>query len=257
LGLHSGFSLVATGSVGAHNIEHPTKTAPAFPALVFFSGRSYSRGVEKTALGVPLEKISKLAAETDESSFCTVYRFPALVVTSEGIDSKDAPIDTMAIPLKVKTERAIRPGFEGETTEHGGAPLRKPLGPPAVVFLEKSERNPFGDMITLGRTPNNDVVLPLGTVSKLHLIFRRTGQSWAVSDQDSTNGTVVDGQPVKAHETVALGEGSVIRVGPEVRARFFTPAGLFAHLKNRVSSRFRAVIATTVGAMKIASGSSA
>ena len=47
----------------------------------------------------------------------------------------------------------------------GGQALR-------VYPLQKQQGAPFSDMITIGRTPNNDVCIADGSVSRFHAFFR-------------------------------------------------------------------------------------
>ncbi|HJU70271.1 MAG TPA: FHA domain-containing protein [Paucimonas sp.] len=57
------------------------------------------------------------------------------------------------------------------------------------------------ERISIGRRPHNDVVLTHITISGEHaaIITMRNGNDVCLEDLDSTNGTQVNGQPVKKH----------------------------------------------------------
>lgn len=65
---------------------------------------------------------------------------------------------------------------------------------------------------TIGRSPDCDVVLEHAEVSRVHaLIWRESGRSW-IQDEESANGTLVDGTPIgKATE---IDTGALISFGP-------------------------------------------
>src|SRR5581483_12197746 len=57
-----------------------------------------------------------------------------------------------------------------------------------VVWLEKTRRNPFANLITIGRAPNNDIRYPLESLSKLHATLSFAGEHWQIQDHSSRNG---------------------------------------------------------------------
>lgn len=64
--------------------------------------------------------------------------------------------------------------------------------------------------ISVGRRPSNDVVIDHLTVSGQHAAIDTTLNGVFVIDLGSTNGTIVNGQPVKKH---LLQDGDVIEIG--------------------------------------------
>lgn len=60
------------------------------------------------------------------------------------------------------------------------------------VSLEK-------EVTRIGRHPNNDVVIENRAVSGEHAVIIMRGQDVMLEDLDSTNGTQVNGQPIKKH----------------------------------------------------------
>lgn len=66
------------------------------------------------------------------------------------------------------------------------------------------------DQIVLGRDEACDLVLPDASVSRRHAILYRSGPNFHVVDQDSTNGTLINGQetanqPLRSGDTIQLG----------------------------------------------------
>jgi hypothetical protein len=65
--------------------------------------------------------------------------------------------------------------------------------------------------LSVGKAPDNDVVIDHPTVSRNHLVVRRQGDRFLVQDLGSTNGTFL-GQ-AKVTEPMPLEAGAVIRIG--------------------------------------------
>lgn len=68
-----------------------------------------------------------------------------------------------------------------------------------------------GQPIRLGRTPENDVVLPGGAVSRRHATIILRGGAVFISDEGSSNGVIVDDQRIRGE--TPIDESSQIRVG--------------------------------------------
>src|SRR5262249_16819860 len=64
-------------------------------------------------------------------------------------------------------------------------------GSALAIALEPVVRD--AQEITLGRSPSCDLQIEEGTISQVHLIFRREGEEWTVRDVGSTNGTWLEG----------------------------------------------------------------
>ena len=85
---------------------------------------------------------------------------------------------------------------------------------PAEASLDgESKSINFGGktIITIGRDPENDVVLDSPNVSRFHSQIERVGQRYRVSDLRSSNGTFVNGQEVE--EPVWLQPDDAVRIG--------------------------------------------
>lgn len=82
-----------------------------------------------------------------------------------------------------------------------------------ILAVEKV-RPTFPDMITIGRTDNNDLVIKDVSVSKFHAFLSVDDGSVAATDAGSRNGTRVDGKPLEPRaEPTPLSSGSTLRVG--------------------------------------------
>jgi pSer/pThr/pTyr-binding forkhead associated (FHA) protein len=69
------------------------------------------------------------------------------------------------------------------------------------------------ELLSVGRRPDNDLVLPSGAVSKAHARIERHGDQFFVTDLGSTNGTTVNRQPLKAKISFALFHGDTVGLG--------------------------------------------
>jgi hypothetical protein len=79
-------------------------------------------------------------------------------------------------------------------------------------MLTVESRGPDKPLV-IGRSPEADVQVPVGTVSGQHcLLWFQDGQ-WLLQDAGSTHGTLVNGQPIGVGEAVYLNYGDVVSLG--------------------------------------------
>lgn len=102
-------------------------------------------------------------------------------------------------PSRVPMERAAPPAFSEAWLEIEG--VRHPIP---------------NEGLSIGRSAENDLRIPDGTISRQHARIERRGDTFVVVDLNSANGTFVNGQRVQQH---LLQDGDEIRVG-QVRMRF-------------------------------------
>lgn len=80
----------------------------------------------------------------------------------------------------------------------------------------RTERS-VGHLVTVGRTANNDVVIPDLSVSRFHAFLKvASGGAFQIQDANSTNGTSVNGHPVASQGNGAptdLKSGDNVRLG--------------------------------------------
>ena len=98
-----------------------------------------------------------------------------------------------------------------------------------IYPLAKKPHAPFPDMITIGRTPNNDVVLKDATVSRLHAFFRHRDGHWQIADGGSKNGTYLDGTVLAPRKERDVASGQRIKIG-DLELVFYTSEELFKML---------------------------
>lgn len=77
------------------------------------------------------------------------------------------------------------------------------------------QRVTLNRLLRIGRDPANDLVLPLGAVSRRHAQIEPRDDHHYVRDLDSTNGTYVNNQRLSPDQWVRLNPGDVIRIGDE------------------------------------------
>lgn len=68
--------------------------------------------------------------------------------------------------------------------------------------------------LTIGRTPDNDLVVPHPQVSSRHAVLIREGASLFIEDRGSANGTFVRGQRIPPGRRVPVQDGEKIYIGP-------------------------------------------
>lgn len=78
------------------------------------------------------------------------------------------------------------------------------------------------DALTIGRAPDNEVTIDSKLVSRLHALVERFPAGWSIRDLGSTNGTTLNGCPLRPAQI--LRDGDRIEVGP-ARLVFHAPPG--------------------------------
>lgn len=106
----------------------------------------------------------------------------------------------------------------------------KKLQPHAIVFpLVKRGNTVSGgshsaSVVMVGRAKNSDVILPSTSVSKSHFYISPKPfheNEYTLSDNGSTNGTLVNDKEVGRPQRVPLQSGDKISVGGKVTLRFY------------------------------------
>jgi hypothetical protein len=90
------------------------------------------------------------------------------------------------------------------------------------------------NMICLGRDENSDIVLYNAAISSLHayIIKSKDGDSHAIMDADSTNGTTVNDQKLVSFERQSLVNLDRFELGTVIRSVYMTPRGFFEFLEH-------------------------
>jgi hypothetical protein len=115
--------------------------------------------------------------------------------------------------------------------EDGEAPLVYE-GEPYVYAVQKSGRNAFKNMITVGRSLNNDVVLQHAAVSKLHAFFREeeTSSEFSLTDVGSTNGTYLREKLIEPNKAYPIESKQAVYFGGALRGTFFLADDFYGYL---------------------------
>lgn len=133
-----------------------------------------------------------------------------------------------------ETETDSRPALDEEVDTLVAPVLGRRRGPRGVEVypLAKKPGASFADMITVGRTPNNDIVLRDVTVSRFHAYFRQRGEKWIVADAGSKNGSELEGVPLEARKEKELASGVSVRIG-DFELTFYLSNELYGVLGGR------------------------
>lgn len=102
-----------------------------------------------------------------------------------------------------------------------------------VHMLARTKRSTFNNLVSIGRTRNNDVVVGHATVSRFHAFVIEANGGLALYDAGSRHGSFVDGQRAPAQgagQPLALRSCTVVRFG-SVEMTYFDAAGLLANMQ--------------------------
>lgn len=106
------------------------------------------------------------------------------------------------------------------------------LGLQGIIPIRKEEKsNAFGMMITMGRAKNNDLVVPDKRVSKFHCYFRKLGDTWKITDANSTNGTKVNATRVPPERSLDLKSGAVIELSGTIKVTYLEADELYEQIQ--------------------------
>ncbi len=111
----------------------------------------------------------------------------------------------------------------------GGASAGGRVEPEATVWVVRKRLPALPDRISIGRTPNTDIVVPDSGVSKLHayLTGGAKARELTVEDANSRNGTFVNEKRLAPHEPSRIRDGDVLQLGRHVRAVLLFPEALW------------------------------
>lgn len=101
-----------------------------------------------------------------------------------------------------------------------------------VRKLQSDARHPG---IVLGRAKNQDLVVPVASVSSAHAAFippQPGSTSWTVTDLGSKNGTWLEEEQLPGREPRAIADGQYLRLGGNLLAWFFSPGRLWELLRS-------------------------
>ncbi|MFN0248935.1 MAG: FHA domain-containing protein [Kofleriaceae bacterium] len=142
-----------------------------------------------------------------------------------------------AVLVRFRPGSAAIEGAQTLTLDQDGETIEEtmPLGmdlvygdsPEVEVYpLAKKAGASFPDRITIGRTPNNDIVITDASISRLHAYVKSDGRNWVVADAGSKNGSWLDRVTLEARKERKLGTRMVLRLG-DVDLTFYMAEDLF------------------------------
>jgi hypothetical protein len=170
---------------------------------------SRERRAEDRAVLESLERFVTAARSTPPAEFAAAFPDRVFVVESF-VALDDTGFDTLA------------GGGAGRGSARTVVPLKK-----------RSEANAFTSMITIGRSRNNDVVIPYEGVSKFHAYLTVDPKSGSVTitDAGSSNGTTVRGLKLEARtQRAVLAPGDDISLG-DLKLTFLDPPAFYQLLR--------------------------
>ncbi|MDF1561802.1 MAG: FHA domain-containing protein [Deltaproteobacteria bacterium] len=165
-------------------------------------------------LGSYFEEVGEL----DRAGFLARFPHPVLLHRPEGMPEppgfRTDLTDPGATRLEIATDLVTHPDLR-------------------VLPLEKREGTLFEHRICIGRTRNNDIVLPYAKISKFHAYFTwsETGDRYFITDPGSTNGTFVNGNRLTQLERIEVKDRTIVSFS-RYHFRFHTPDGLFEALQS-------------------------
>jgi ABC transport system ATP-binding/permease protein len=90
---------------------------------------------------------------------------------------------------------------------------RRPRGPTTIARAPTAVHAIKQLVVTIGRAPENNVVLDDLLVSRRHAILRRSENRWELVDNNSANGTYVNGDRIS---TAVIGPDDVVGIGHQL-----------------------------------------
>lgn len=165
-------------------------------------------------------KLKKRARALSVDAFVHSYPQPGLLVEPTSVEAIEHE----------STQGMDHSGVQLLTVAAQGVGVLRYLN--RIGFVRKRPGNPYAHLIAVGRSPRNDVVVALNSVSKVHGYFVNEGDRWFFNDRHSTNGSWVNEQQIPPGERMAVEDGDELRIGPEVRFRFLLPQSLYKTVRD-------------------------
>ncbi len=170
---------------------------------------------------VKLADFAQMTGRTTADAFAEKYKVPFFVV-----ERHESYADS-------KEYHTLSPDIDNSRhTTEVSQPIQALPGVSFVYTVEKSGRNSFGNMITLGRSLNNDIVIPHLAVSKLHGILKydREKAAYTFTDVGSTNGTSIASMKLEPNKPVQINSKDTLLLGGTVRTTFLGPRDFFEYM---------------------------
>jgi hypothetical protein len=165
------------------------------------------------ATGLQLSEFVGVASHLKENDFLKRFNHPFLIQMSQDLDAQE------------------NPGFGTISGNIKKILVESELTNCRLHFISKRPNNNFSMMITVGRAENNDIIIRNGKISKFHAYFNQIGDSWAVTDGNSSNGTYVRGERLVPNTRFTIIDGTDLSFSQDLNYRFVSSASMFKHVR--------------------------
>lgn len=142
-----------------------------------------------------------------------------------------------AYPWPVLVVSGIGGVLQGNTSRSGtmiaaNSDLLQATALAGRVFPVVKGRNSVRGPVTIGRTSDNDLVIPEYTISTRHCLLALVDGEYRLTDMGTTNGTLVDEVPLIPRKPCRLRGGETLRMG-RFSLLFHLPRGFAEFLRQR------------------------
>ena len=168
---------------------------------------------------VSFEEMQEQAADATRDQFLDRFPVPAMLVVYREPDSGGEPLDPSSQGVQLLTV-SIKSAAILRYLNH-------------LAFLCKRPGNPYAHLISIGRSASNDIAVTVDSVSKVHGYFSVDNGLWSFTDHSSTNGSLLNDQPLLAGTKNTLRDGDLLQMGLEVTLEYYSPERLYDRLTRR------------------------
>ena len=174
----------------------------------------------------PLTRFLATTVGMEQEMFVSLFTHP-FVVTSKRHLQKIQSLNKADFPLQNQDR------FSTMISNVRSNKMEKDWLRAAWICPIKKEGGGEMQMVNLGRTSNNDIVIPLPVVSKFHCCFIIYGPGEVyMIDGGSTNGTFLTDIKMTPNEKTPLKSGDLIRFGSQLEFEFYFPTELWSELSS-------------------------
>lgn len=181
------------------------------------------------------EELCRAARDLSRDDYLATYPSPALLIYQED-EHEGSNEDTIRFKASKKAHES---DWLSKTYEEMAIPKEGETGPSVVAWVRKrrGSNNPFENVVSIGRMKHNDIVINSSVISKVHAVVLLDppaadgSRKYHLRDQNSTNGTLLDGDPILGGSQRTLADGTSIWLG-SLRVQFVLPETLFRALRN-------------------------
>ncbi|MEM7354072.1 MAG: FHA domain-containing protein [Acidobacteriota bacterium] len=161
--------------------------------------------------------LKQQAADSSEEAFLDRFPRPALQVVDD--------VPSIGSEASVQADS----GVQLLTESIQGAAILRYLT--RVTFIAKRPGNPFAHLISVGRSPKNDITIAVNSVSKVHGYFVPDGDRWSFTDHGSSNGSTLNGEVLASGQHYPLKDGDRLTLGLEVTLELLSPESLYRRVR--------------------------